>query len=144
MSAGERHRVIVGRPRNREAFRACHFCDPRLVDIERLEPVLEMLAVDALLSFSGRPCGGTPAWSAAIEERAHLVEIGVLEIDDDVPAELGDLCCDALHHILRRRIDQALDEIETDAFHAGLVQFFSSASVMSSPTKATPLALPLE
>ena len=31
---------------------------------------------------------------------------------------------DALHHVLGRRIDEALDEIETDAFHAGLVQIF--------------------
>jgi hypothetical protein len=37
------------------------------------------------------------------EKRRHLVEIGVLEIDHDVPAEIGDALGDPLHHVLRRR-----------------------------------------
>ena len=63
--ARERHHVVVGRARDREPLRAGDLGDPGLVGVERLQPILEVLAVDALPSRSGRPCGRTPAWSAA-------------------------------------------------------------------------------
>ena len=58
----------------------------------------------------------------ALEGFTHLIEIGVLEIDHDVPAELGDARGDPLHHVLRRRIDQPLDEVEAHALDAGAVE----------------------
>ena len=42
----------------------------------------------------------------------------MLEIDDDLPVELGDAVGDPHHDILRRRIDEPLDEVEAHALDA--------------------------
>ena len=46
----------------------------------------------------------------------------MLEIDHDVPAELGDARGDALHHVLGRRVDQPLDEVEAHALDARTIK----------------------
>ena len=119
--ARERHHVVIGRARDGEALRAGDLGDPGLVGVDRLEPVLEMLALDAFLHVRAGHVVEHQRGRQRFEERAHLVEVGVLEIDHDVPAELGDARGDALHHVARRRIDQPLDEVEAHAAHAGVV-----------------------
>ncbi len=57
-----------------------------------------------------------------IEEGDEVGELVRLEIDDDVPAELGDAFGDRDIGLARRRVDQPLDEIEAHAAHAGFVE----------------------
>ena len=60
-----------------------------------------------------------------------------------MPAELGDARGDLHQLVLRREVDQPLDEVEAHAAHAGGMQrAASSASVTVRRTVATPRALP--
>ena len=59
-----------------------------------------------------------------------------------MPAELGDPPGDLHQFVLRREVDEALDEIEAYAAHAGSFRRFSSSSLTSRLTVATPRALP--
>ncbi len=120
--ARERHHVVIGRARDGEALRAGHLGDPVLVLVERLQPVLEVLAVHALLHVRAGHVVEHQRGRQRLQERAHLVEISVLEIDHDVPAELGDAVGDPDHHVLRRRIHQPLDEVEAHALDAIAVE----------------------
>jgi hypothetical protein len=56
------------------------------------------------------------------EEVPQFGQIHRLEVDHHVPAELGDASSDFHQLVLGREIDQALDEIEAHAAHAGGVQ----------------------
>ena len=56
------------------------------------------------------------------EEVPKLRQIDGLEIDDDVPAELGDAPGDLHQLVFRGEVDQALDEIEADAADAGVME----------------------
>ena len=55
------------------------------------------------------------------QERDQAFKILRLEIDDDMPAERGDLLGDGEEDLPRGVVDEALDEIEAHAAHAGLV-----------------------
>ena len=100
-----------------------------------------MLAVHAFLHVRAGHVVEHQRGRQRFQERTHLVEIGVLEIDHDVPAELGDARGDPLHHVLRRGIDQPLDEVEAHALHAGVVQLLQ-ARVGESPRRRRPRPWP--
>jgi hypothetical protein len=85
-----------------------------------------VLAVEALLHVRAGHVIEHQRRRQRFQERAHLVEVGVLEIDHDVPAELGDARGDPLHHVLRRGIDQPLDEVEAHALDARVVQLLQA------------------
>ena len=55
------------------------------------------------------------------EKILKLGQVAHFEINDDVPPKLVHARRDALQHIGRREIDQALEEIEAHAAHAGFV-----------------------
>ena len=50
-----------------------------------------------------------------LEKRSHFLEIDLLEVNHDVPSEIGDTRGDALHRFLRRELHEAFDEIEPNA-----------------------------
>ena len=77
------------------------------------------------------------------EEIPELGQIRRLEIDHDMPAELRDAAGDLHQLVLRREVDEPLDEVEAHAAHAGVVQALQLL-VADPPrrTVATPRARP--
>ena len=73
----------------------------------------------------------------------ELRQIRRLEIDDDMPVVLDDALGDLFELVLRREVDQPLDEIEPHArARPPRCSRFNSASVTSRLTVAIPRALP--
>ena len=56
------------------------------------------------------------------EEVDEFGQVGRLEIDHDMPVMLDNAAGDLDQFVLRREVDQPLDEIEPDAAHTGLVK----------------------
>ena len=56
------------------------------------------------------------------EEVPELRQVVGLEIDDDMPVELDDAPGDLDQFVLRREVDQPLDEIEPHSAHARLMK----------------------
>ena len=56
------------------------------------------------------------------EEVDQFRQVRRLEIDHDMPVVLDDAAGDLDQFVLRREVDQPLDEIEPDAAHAGLMK----------------------
>ncbi len=56
------------------------------------------------------------------EEVPEFRQVDGFEIDDDMPAELGDAPGDFEQLVLRREVDETLDEVEAHAAHAGCMQ----------------------
>ena len=77
---------------------------------------------------TGFVTSGRPMWSTTTvvgrrgEEVDQLRQVRRLEIDDDMPVVLDDAAGDLDQLVLRREVDQPLDEIEPDAAHAGLMK----------------------
>ena len=55
------------------------------------------------------------------EEVPQFRQVDRLEIDHDMPAELGNAAGNLHQLVPRREIDQALDEVEAHAAHAGIM-----------------------
>ena len=56
------------------------------------------------------------------EEVPEQRQVARLEVDDDVPAERLDARGDLRELVAGREVDEALDEVEAHAAHAGVVQ----------------------
>ena len=77
---------------------------------------------------TGFVTSGRPMWStttvvgSAVKKSAELGQVRRLEIDDDMPVVLDDAAGDLHQFVLRREVDEALDEIEPHAAHARLME----------------------
>ena len=107
---------------NREALGTGHLAPDVLVLVHEFEKQRELGAVDRLrhvrtahvVDDDGRRQGG--------EEVPELRQVDRLEVDDDMPVELKDAPRDLDQLVLRREVDQPLDEIEPHAAHARLMK----------------------
>ena len=118
---GERHHVVIRRTAGAEPLCAGEL-DPAPLVAKQREKRAERRLVEAAADRDARHVVDDVRHREAVEHLGVIDEVGGVDVQHEVPAELGD----ALHHrpeaLGLGRPAEMLDEVEAGAPHAGVVQ----------------------
>ena len=113
---------VVRRAGHREPLGAADLGPDVVVLAHEAQEQRELRAVDGLRHVGSSHVVDDDGRRQRGEEVPAFGEVGGLEVDDDVPAELGDATRRGSVVVVRLGVDEALDEVEPHAAHPGLVQ----------------------